>query len=181
MALTNTGRGYLTLVNRTVQPVHFEDFGGHQFERLVFAFLLRTDSWLSLEWYGQAGADSGIDIWGVRETDGYPRGQKVCIQCANVRTMPLSKVREDLDKVLVGPNGKPDVFVVVCGGKVSARVRDKAKELFEQKRIHDNAIWSGNEFEERLRAGAEAGALCLKVTSASVHLCVKPSLSPSLF
>ena len=144
------------LVNRIVQPIHFEDFDGHQFERLVFAFLLRTDNWLSLEWYGQAGADSGTDIWGVTERDGYPRGQKVCVQCANLRTMPLSKIREDLHKVLLGPNGKPDVVIVVCGGKVSAQVRGKAKELFEQKQIHHNTIWSGNEFEERLRAGAEA-------------------------
>lgn len=45
-----------------VQPVHFEDFDGVQFERLVFAYHARTESWKSLEWYGQTGSDLGRDI-----------------------------------------------------------------------------------------------------------------------
>ena len=43
----------------TVNPVHFEDFSGEQFERLVFAYHLRTESWRELEWYGQVGSDLG--------------------------------------------------------------------------------------------------------------------------
>jgi hypothetical protein len=44
-----------------VQPIHFEDFDGAQFERLVFAYHARAESWKSLEWYGQAGSDLGRD------------------------------------------------------------------------------------------------------------------------
>ena len=36
----------------TVHPVHFEDFDGFQFERLVFAYHCRTEEWQPLEWYG---------------------------------------------------------------------------------------------------------------------------------
>ena len=50
-----------------VQPVHFEDFDGTQFERLVFAYHARVEKWRSLEWYGQSGSDLGRDVWGVRE------------------------------------------------------------------------------------------------------------------
>jgi len=139
-----------------VQPIHFEDFGGHQFERLVFAYLLRTDNWLSLEWYGQSGSDSGRDIWGIRERDGYPQGQKVCVQCANQKSLTYKKVQEDLGKILNGPNGKPDAFIVVAGGSVSAALRDKTKKLCEQKKIYTNEIWAGPEFEERLRAKTES-------------------------
>jgi hypothetical protein len=32
-----------------VQPIHFEDFDGSQFERLVFAYHARTEKWKSLE------------------------------------------------------------------------------------------------------------------------------------
>jgi len=42
---------------RLVQPIHFEDYDGRQFERLVFAYLLRTRSWRKLDWYGQVGDD----------------------------------------------------------------------------------------------------------------------------
>ena len=48
-----------------VQPIHFEDFDGLQFERLVFAYHARTEKWRALEWYGQAGSDLGRDIWGM--------------------------------------------------------------------------------------------------------------------
>jgi hypothetical protein len=39
-----------------VQPIHFEDFDGSQFERLVFAYHWRSENWRSLEWYGQVGS-----------------------------------------------------------------------------------------------------------------------------
>lgn len=142
--------------NRIVQPTHFEDFDGHQFERLVFAYLLRTDKWLSLDWYGQTGGDSGRDMWGIRERDRYPNGQQVCVQCTNQKSLPYKKVQEDLKKILGGPNGKPDVFIVVAGGTVSATLRDKTKKLCERNDIYTNEIWSGKEFEERLRAKAES-------------------------
>lgn len=144
------------MLNRTVQPVHFEDFDGHQFERLVFAYMLRTDDWLSLDWYGQVGSDSGRDIWGVREKDGYSQGQKVCILCTNQKNLKYNKVVTDINKVLNGSNGKPDVFVVISGGNVSASLRDKVKTLFSQKQIFSSEIWSASEFEERLRAEAES-------------------------
>lgn len=142
--------------NCTVQPVHFEDFGGHHFERLVFAYLIRTDNWVSLEWYGQTGSDSGRDIWGVRERDGYPQGQKVCAQCANRKSLTYKKVQVDLAKIISGPNGKPDAFIVVAGGSVSATLRDQTKKLCEQNQVYTNEIWSDKEFEERLRARAES-------------------------
>jgi hypothetical protein len=52
-----------------VLPIHFEDFDGSQFERLVFAYHARTEKWKSLEWYGQAGSDLGRDIWGVHDNE----------------------------------------------------------------------------------------------------------------
>lgn len=142
--------------NRTVQPVHFEDFDGRSFERLVLAYLYRTDNWRSLEWCGQSGGDAGRDIWGVRERDRHPQGQTVCVQCANRRTLPYEKVRDDFQKILGGPNGKPDVFIVIAGGSVSATVRDRMKRLCSENGVHEGEVWSGVEFEERLRARGEA-------------------------
>ena len=139
----------------TVHPIHFEDHDPRDFERLVFAYLLRTDRWQTLEWYGQVGSDLGRDIWGIRDHDqqGKP---KVCIQCANCRTVPLSKVAHDIDAVAGGPNGVPDEFLLVTGGAVSAKLRDKIKTHAESKNIGACEIWSAPEFEERLRANAES-------------------------
>jgi hypothetical protein len=52
-------------IARTVRPVHFEDFSGAEFERLVFAYHL-CEGWTDLAWFGQTGSDQGRDIIGLR-------------------------------------------------------------------------------------------------------------------
>ncbi len=138
-----------------MQRVHFEEYHPRDFERLVFAYLLRTDRWQSLEWYGQVGSDLGRDIWGVRDRDERPK-RKVCIQCANRRTVPFKKVAGDINNALSGPNGIPDEFLLVTGGTVGATLRDKIKKHAASKGVGVCEIWSGPEFEERLRSNAES-------------------------
>jgi hypothetical protein len=139
----------------TVHLIHFEDHDPRDFERLVFAYLLRADRWQTLEWYGQVGADLGRDIWGVRDRDGGKR-PTLCVQCANHRRVPFAKASRDIDKVAAGPNGVPDEFLLVTGGTVSSDLRDKVKTHAAGKRIGKTEVWSGPEFEERLRAKAES-------------------------
>lgn len=146
----------MTPVRKMVQPIHFDDFSGAQFERLVFAYLLRTGNWISLEWYGQIGSDMGRDIWGRRVRDGFPDGEKVCIQCANRRRVPLAKVCRDMDSAIRASNGPPDTFVLVAGSAVSANLRDRTKAYAAAKGIRTCEVWSGAQFEEMVRARAEA-------------------------
>ena len=134
-----------------VQPIHFEDFDGAQFERLVFAYHARTESWKSLEWYGQTGSDLGRDIWGVRGD-----GESVCVQCVNRTGLTFAKIRDDLSKVLRAPNGVPKRFRIVARSTVSAEMRDKIKAHVKSKAVTDCDIWSGKEFEEFLRHKAES-------------------------
>ena len=135
-------------------PVHFEDFDGSQFERLVYAYHLRASRWRRLEWYGQVGSDSGRDIWGVRE-DGSADGETVCIQCANRLRLTFQKARADIDKVSPGPDGIPDRFILVCRCNVGADLRDRIQKHAQGRGIHKVDFWSGQEFEERLRKDAE--------------------------
>jgi len=139
----------------TVHRVHFEDCDPRDFERLVFAYLLRTDRWDTLDWYGQVGSDLGRDIWGVRDRDEH-RKTSVCLQCANRRSVPLSKVKGDIDKIIGAPNGVPDELLLVTGGPVSALLRDKIRQYARGRNIGACDVWSGPEFEERLRAKAES-------------------------
>jgi len=139
---------------RQVKPVHFEDFGASEFERLVFAFLLRRYPWRNLEWYGQAGADLGRDVWGVLDSDVGSRS--VCVQCANRKRVTSGKVLGDLDKIIAAPEGKPDEFWLVAACNLSGRLRDGVREYAEQKGVYEVKLWSGTEFEEQLRAHAES-------------------------
>jgi len=137
--------------NRMVQPVHFEDFDGEQFERLVFAYHLRSSRWQTLEWYGQVGGDLGRDIWGVREN-----GAAVCIQCVNRSALTFEKGAGDLDKAVTGPEGRPAAFRFVCRATVSADMRDRIKAHAGALGIGTCEIWGGAEFEEYLRRDAES-------------------------
>lgn len=42
-----------------VSPIHFEDFSGVQFERLVLAYHMRA-GWHDLVWHGQSGGERGV-------------------------------------------------------------------------------------------------------------------------
>jgi hypothetical protein len=139
-----------------VQPIHFEDFAGNQFERLVFAYHARTDRWLSLEWVGQVGKDKGRDIVGVREVDGRTHGQSVCVLCANWRKLTLAKVKKDLDNALKSLKTPPEKVRVVCGHSIPAKLRDDAKQYATTKGVNDCELWSGTELEEHIRAHAES-------------------------
>lgn len=133
-----------------VQPVHFDDFDGTQFERLVFAYHARAETWRSLEWYGQAGSDLGRDIWGV-----HPDGEAVCIQCVNRGRLTSAKAKSDLSKVLGAGKGTPQRFRYVTRSAVSAKMRDHIRAHVLASGVHDCDLWSGAEFEEFLRRDAE--------------------------
>lgn len=139
----------------TVHTVHFEDLDGSQFERLVFAYHWRTDDWRSLEWYGQAGSDLGRDIWGVRENEAQQQ-ESVCIQCVNRKQLTFDKAEKDIAKVLKAPNGVPYRFRIVAQCKISATLRDRIKKRVKSLAFQECDTWSGPEFEEFLRKGAES-------------------------
>jgi hypothetical protein len=136
---------------KMVQPIHFDDFSGEQFERLALAYHLRVEPETAWEWYGQVGSDLGRDIWGVRED-----GTTVCIQCVNRTALTFDKGSGDLDKAARGPKGKPSVFRIVCRSTVSADMRDRLKKHAEGLGVPTCDIWAGADFEERLRRDAEA-------------------------
>ena len=134
-------------VERTVLPIHFEDRSGSEFERLVFAYVFRIKEWETFEWLGQTGDDDGRDIWGVYN------GTTYCYQCANYRSLVFKKVTDDIDK-LVEVGLIPDCFTVVCGGRVSANMRNAIKKYATDKGIKETHVWNGIELEEKLRKDA---------------------------
>ncbi|ATQ41700.1 hypothetical protein [Caulobacter mirabilis] len=141
------------MVNITVRPVHFEDFSGVEFERLVFAFHLRA-GWGDLAWYGQTGSDLGRDIIGTEIFDDRPN-QITVIQCANRVSLSLSKAERDMALALTAPTGAPVAFKFVCRSAVSANMRDQIRAAGKDLGIPHVEIWSGAEFEEQLRLRAE--------------------------
>lgn len=135
---------------RVVLPIHFEDRSGSEFERLSFAYISRIRDWSSIDWYGQLGADSGRDIWAVTTSDS-ENGESYCYQCANHKTLKFKKAQEDIDKILAGPHDAPDHFVLIAGGSVTAALKNRIVGYAKSKGIISAQVWTGVEFEERLR------------------------------
>lgn len=136
-----------------VSPIHFEDFSGIQFERLVFAYHLRA-GWRDLVWRGQSGGDQGRDITGTEPFDDRP-SRKTIIQCANRSTLTLAKARGDMEKSMKAAGAAPDAFKFVSRGAVSDASRSRIEEAAGAFGVDHVTIWSGVEFEENLRLRAE--------------------------
>lgn len=139
--------------NSTVRPVHFEDFGGTEFERLVFAYHVRV-GWSDLAWYGQTGSDQGRDIIGVEPFDAVPPRRTV-IQCVNRSVLTQAKAEQDMSKAVAAPTGRPDAFRFVCRSSVSAERRDAMTAAAHRLGVRHVTVWSGVEFEENLRLRGE--------------------------
>lgn len=139
--------------NSTVRQVHFEDFGGAEFERLVFAYHVRA-GWSDLAWYGQTGSDQGRDLIGMEPLDAAPPRRTV-IQCVNRGLLTKAKAEEDMTKVVTSPSGWPDAFRFICRGAVSAGRRDGVAQAARSLGVLHVTIWSGAEFEENLRLRGE--------------------------
>lgn len=133
----------------TVHQIHFEDFGASEFERLTFAFVNHQKKWKSIEWSGQTGLDGGRDIWGSYE------GKNYCYQCANYKNLTFKKVKEDIDK-LVNNKTIPDIIIIVCGGRITNGLRRKITNYSTSVGIASTTMWSGVEFEEKLRVETPA-------------------------
>lgn len=141
--------------NSTVHPIDFSQLSGAQFERLVFALLVRRYHWIELDWFGQLGDDQGRDIVGVREDD-WGHRQLVVVACANWQRLTIEKATGDIDKIAKGPRGLPDQVIIVAGGKVSSDLKTKAKAHAAGAGIIGSEVWSGPEVEELLRVHAES-------------------------
>lgn len=137
----------------TVSPIHFEDYSGTQFERLVFAYHVRA-GWRDLVWHGQSGGDRGRDISGIEPFDDQP-ARKTIIQCANRDTLTLAKAKGDMSKAVKATGGTPDVFKFVSRGAVSDAGRTRIEQAAASLGVAHVTIWSGVEFEENLRLRAE--------------------------
>ena len=136
-------------MQRLVGPVHFEDLGGDAFERLCFAYLVRCPELITVEWTGQAGSDAGRDIV-ARAAD----GTTMIVQCANRGRLSLQKIEQDLEKIADRPVPDRAHFRVIAGGKISAALRAGIAARAAAAGFAQCSVWSGAEFEERLRREA---------------------------
>jgi hypothetical protein len=135
---------------KTTHPINFSALSGHEFERLVFATVLRMRLWRSLNWQGQSGSDGGRDVIGVCD-DQIGNPKTVVIACANWKTFTLAKAIGDIDSFIKTLGGPPSEVIVVAGSAVSSDIKDKIDVYARAKGIEESQTWSGAEFEEFLR------------------------------
>lgn len=135
---------------KTVHPIAFSSLSGHEFERLVFATLLRMRAWHSLNWHGQSGGDGGRDIIGVCD-DAYGRPSTVVVACANWKAFTASKAIADIDSLVKTLGAAPDEAIVVAGSSVSSDTKDKIDAHARSVGIRTSQTWSAPELEENLR------------------------------
>jgi hypothetical protein len=139
----------------TVRPINFSDLSGQEFGRLVFATVLRMHAWHTFDWIGQTGSDGGRDIVGTRDDD-YGNKVTVVVACANWKSFTSLKGNSDIDKITAGFGEIPHKVIIVAGKTVSAATKGKCQTHAKAKGIAASQVWSGPEFEERLRFHADS-------------------------
>lgn len=172
--------GAIRGISTQVGPIHFEDFSGKEFERLLLGFAIRS-GWKDAEWLGEAGADGGRDIW--------CESSRTAILCANFKRPLLAKAKSDLKKV-ADSGVKLNTALVVFGGSVSANLRTKIKAAAKELEVNNCLVWGHAELEENIRSVAPSllerfcGGMAfpesleeMRVLAAAVHE-VKP-IAPS--
>ncbi|ELX10205.1 hypothetical protein Jab_2c22920 [Janthinobacterium sp. HH01] len=139
---------------KTVHPINFSELSGSQFERLVFATLYRMYAFKTLEWFGQSGDDGGRDIIGTRDDES---GNEILVYvaCANWQSFKSTKGISDINKI-VKAGTIPNELIIISGGSVSADIRTKCQSHAAIKGVATTQVWSGTEFEERLRFHASS-------------------------
>ncbi len=147
---TSKTKSFKLIFAGTVHPIHFKNLSGRDFERMVFATLLRMRAWRSLNWHGQTGGDKGRDIIGVCE-DELGNEATVVVACANWQKFTLAKAQKDIDRLTSTQATPPQEVIVIAGGDVSAETKDKCKAHADSKQIKNCQVWSGPDFEEHLR------------------------------
>ncbi|WDJ88986.1 restriction endonuclease [Xanthomonas campestris] len=140
---------------KKVFPIHFLDLSGDEFERLVFASLFRMHAWHTLDWFGQTGGDDGKDIIGTRD-DFYGEEETVVFACANWKNFTSTKGISDIDKIVAAMDKLPAEIIIAVGSNVSAETKEKCITHAKSKGVHAAQVWSGTEFEERLRFHADS-------------------------
>jgi hypothetical protein len=136
-------------VQKQIHQVHFEDFSGTQFERLCFAYFVRKHASDDVDCYGQLGSDRGRDIV-IKSARSVP----IIVQCANHKKLAFAKVQQDLKKLSKGPLGTSAGLQIVAGGGVFGKMKDKVAIEATRIGFATSQVWSGAEFEERLRRDA---------------------------
>ncbi len=140
---------------KTVHPINFSSLSGNEFERLVFATLMRMDAWHTLDWFGQTGSDEGRDIIGTRDND-YGNTETVVIACANWKSFTSKKGVSDIDKIVRELTNLPHEVIIIAGKSVSGATKKKCQQHAALKGIAKTQVWSGPEFEEYLRFHASS-------------------------
>ncbi len=129
----------------SIRPKHslpLESLSPEDFERLCF-WLVRREGFERVEYLGQAGSDQARDIIAQRHR------RRFMFQCKRVRQFGPKAVEMEIDRLMeLLADERPDEFVFVVTRQMSAKARQRARDLWGQTTCH---FWTGAELEERIR------------------------------
>jgi HJR/Mrr/RecB family endonuclease len=135
----------------------WKDMSPRDFEELVF-WILQKEGFKNVTWYGESGSDKGRDITCQRiEYLGANMLISDCIvQCKNYhRYVPLETIYEDILKAY---EYKPDYFILVTTGILSAKTKDWFNSMDEDVRMKMRLIlWEKTDLQILMERHPELG------------------------
>lgn len=154
----------MSLANKTIGPIHFEDMEPHRFEDLVRQLLYDFRNWMQLESTGRTGSDEGFDVRGweivasldesVEEEDDpatAPRLERQwLIQCKREGKIGPTKLRKYLEEVVEGNEGDLHGLIFVASCDFSKKSRDEFRSRVRELGLNEAYLWGKGEIEDLL-------------------------------
>ena len=137
------------MVSKTHGRLHFEDLEPGRFEMLAMQIIYRMRRWESLDHFGAAGSDDGVDINAVELfTNG--KRNSYHFQCKRYDKLTKSQLEKIVREYVTDNPSPADFYYIVCGCNPSKAAIDGFDAACKNAGIQNYAIWSASYIETLL-------------------------------
>ena len=133
----------------TTNRIHFSDLDAIRFEDLCLSIVFGMHPWQDIRHYGRSGADGGIDIFGIEESDDSTI-RNWSIQCKRYKSASLSDLKEAVDIILEKNDIVPDVLLLVVSCDLRKDVIESYMNYAVENSVKQPLIWTASILEATL-------------------------------
>lgn len=135
-------------IQKTTNPIHFEDLNPMRFEDLAFNILYRNKNWHSLDHLGRSGNDGGIDIEGI-EVVSDTNSKRWLVQCKRYQKFTPSEA-EKVVRELRERNPEIANLLLVISCPFSKTGHDRLAQLRAELGLKELIVWTNSNLEAEL-------------------------------
>jgi hypothetical protein len=137
------------MVSKTINQLHFEDLDPIRFEELILSIVYRWKRWKTLDHFGKAGSDDGIDIKASYILDN-GKNKEYVFQCKRYKKITLTQLKKIAKDFFEKNSSIPDTYVLAIGCPVSKKNIERFRAILTEQGVSQVIIWTSSILESIL-------------------------------